>query len=131
MTKTHQRVRSHIFTGDGSCLGDRQRVPFHHLPSVTALWCVALGLVGSDCQRLVEVGKTNMFLSRPSLSAIAVQLLAGTTLGIAHLLLMGFYPLGGSLYLLLNINRLGMEVLIYGFRLWDDGSDPISASRPA
>ena len=80
-----------------------------YLPSLrygALLW----GWWGVIASALWRWGKPTWFLSRPSISAIAIQLLAGTTLGIAHLLLMG--TLGESL---LNINRLGIEVLIYGF----------------
>jgi signal transduction histidine kinase len=80
-----------------------------YLPSLlygAFLW----GWWGLIASALWRWGKPTWFLSRPSISAIAIQLLAGTTLGIVHLLLMGV--LGARL---LNINRLGVEVLIYGF----------------
>jgi len=80
-----------------------------YLPSLlygAVLW----GWWGLIAGALWKWGKQTCFLSRPSVLAIAIQLLAGTALGIAHLLLLD--SLGNSL---LNINRLGMEVLIYGF----------------
>src|ERR1700722_10909313 len=61
--KTHQPVCIHIFTGNRSCACDRQRMPFHHLHYISALWRCSLGMVGIDCQRSLEVGKTNLLLS--------------------------------------------------------------------
>jgi hypothetical protein len=83
--------------------------------SITYLPSLLYGVVlwewwGLIAGALWKWGKQTCFLSRPSVSAILIQLLAGTALGIAHLLLLD--SLGNSL---LNINRLGMEVLIYGF----------------
>ena len=56
------------------------------------------GLIASA---LWKWGKQTCFLARPSVLAIAIQLLTGTALGIAHLLLLN--ALGNSL---LNVNRL-------------------------
>jgi hypothetical protein len=80
-----------------------------HLPSVlygVALWgwwgCVASGLW--------ELGKRLNYVASFSLKAISFHLLVAIGIGIAHLLLMGSF--GASL---LDINRLGIEVLLYGF----------------
>jgi Histidine kinase len=64
--------------------------------------CVAAGL-WELCKKLNIVAT---FLPR----TVFLHLAAGTTLGIAHLLLLG--SLGERV---LNINRLGMELLLYGF----------------
>jgi hypothetical protein len=80
-----------------------------HLPSLlygVALWgwwgCVASGLW--------ELGKRLNFVASFSRKSISFHLVAGTGLGFAHLLLMGSF--GTSM---LDINRLGIELLLYGF----------------
>ena len=95
-----------------------------YLPSLrygALLW----GWWGVIASVLWRWGKPTWFLSLPSVSAIAVQLLAGTTLGVAHLLLM-WHP-GRIVVKHQSPRHRGADLWI---RFWNDGSDPISAPRP-
>jgi sensor histidine kinase YesM len=94
-----------------------------YLPSLlygAALWlwwaCVA--------SAMWKISQRVSFASSFSPKAISIHLLAGSVLGVAHLLLMGslgFTDPGWQLSPLsiwtsmLNLNRFGMEVLLYGF----------------
>jgi sensor histidine kinase YesM len=96
-----------------------------HLPSLiygAVLW----GWWGCIASALWIIGKRYPSLSSFSLKAIAIHGLAGLTLGLTHLLLLGslvFTVTGwqthetaiSTLTSLFNINRYGIEVLIYGF----------------
>src|ERR1700677_467788 len=100
-------------------------MPFHHLSSVSPLWRGALGMVGIDCQRSLEVGKTNMLLSASirfgNRNPIADRDCAGNRAPAAakrpgQLLAQRQSPGDG-----------GADLWI---RLWNYRSHPISASRP-
>jgi hypothetical protein len=80
-----------------------------HFPS---LWygVVLWGWWGCVASGLWELGKRLNFVAGFSYKAVAYHLLAGIGLGIAHLLLLGTFG-----FSLLHINRLGMELLLYGF----------------
>jgi signal transduction histidine kinase len=96
-----------------------------HLPSLmygAVLWGW-WGIIGSGFWRL---GQRVPFLSSFSPKAIVLHVLGGSALGIAHLLLLGslgFTVAGWQLHhtaysiwtSLLDINRFGIELLIYGF----------------
>jgi sensor histidine kinase YesM len=96
-----------------------------HLPSLmygAVLWGW-WGIIGSGFWRL---GQRVPFLSSFSPKAIVLHVLGGSGLGIAHLLLLGslgFTVVGWQLHhtaysiwtSLLDINRFGIELLIYGF----------------
>jgi Histidine kinase len=80
-----------------------------HLPS---LWygVVLWGWWGCVASGLWELGKRLNFVTNFSRKTVSFHVLAGIGLGIIHLLLLG--TLDGSL---LSINRLGIELLLYGF----------------
>jgi hypothetical protein len=89
-----------------------------HLPSLlygVVLW----GWWGLVASALWKLGQQVRLVSSLSLRAVALQVLAGVALGIAHLVLLGGlnFPNAGwrSLTGLLVVNRLGMELLLYGF----------------
>jgi sensor histidine kinase YesM len=89
-----------------------------HLPSLlygVVLW----GWWGLVASVLWTLGKQVRLETSLSLRMVALQILAGLALGIAHLVLLGSlnFPNAGwrSLTGLLVVNRLGMELLLYGF----------------
>jgi sensor histidine kinase YesM len=96
-----------------------------HLPSLmygALLW----GWWAVIASALWKLGKRINCLPSLSLRVISIHLLAGTTLGIAHLLLLGSLGFTNAAWRgsgtalsvwtsLLGINRLGMELLLYGF----------------
>jgi sensor histidine kinase YesM len=96
-----------------------------HRPSLgygAVLWlwwaCIASGMW--------RVSRRVSFASSFSLKAISIHLLAGSLLGVVHLLLLGSLCFADSVWQgqapalsiltsLFSINRFGMEVLLYGF----------------
>jgi signal transduction histidine kinase len=81
-----------------------------HLPSLlygVVLW----GWWGCIAGTLWTLGPRMPAIMRFSPAGVLVHVLAGCTLGVIHLLVLG--SLGGTS--LLNINRFGMEILLYGF----------------
>ena len=96
-----------------------------HLPSLmygAVLW----GWWGCVASSIWKLGQRVPLLSSFTPKAISIHLLAGTVLGIAHLLLLGSlgFTVAGwqnhytalSIWTsLLNLNRFGLELLIYGF----------------
>lgn len=96
-----------------------------HLPSLmygAVLW----GWWGGVASSIWNLGQRRPLLSCFTPKAISAHLLAGTALGITHLLLLGslgFTVPGWQTHYtalsiwtsLLNLNRFGLELLIYGF----------------
>ena len=96
-----------------------------HRPSLmygAVLWIWWAGIASA----MWKIGKRVPFASSFSAKAIAVHVLAGSALGIVHLLLLGSLGFTDAAWRahrttfeiwtsLLNINRFGMEVLLYGF----------------
>jgi hypothetical protein len=89
-----------------------------HLPSLlygVVLW----GWWALVASALWKLGQKNKCVGNLSPRTIPLHIMVGTALGIAHLMLMGSldYPVAGgrAVTSLLNINRLGMELLLYGF----------------
>jgi len=96
-----------------------------HLPSLmygAVLW----GWWGSITSVIWKLGQRIPLASSFSLKAISIHVLVGSVLGVAHLLLLeslGFTVAGWQAHAtalqiwtsLLNINRFGMELLLYGF----------------
>ena len=89
-----------------------------HLPSLlygVVLW----GWWALVASALWKLGQRINCVASLSPSRVALHILFGATLGVAHLMLMGSldYPAAGwrAVMSLLNINRLGMELLLYGF----------------
>jgi hypothetical protein len=96
-----------------------------HLPSLmygAVLW----GWWGCVASCIWKLGQRKPLLSSFTPKAISAHLLAGTTLGIAHLLLLGslgftvaewqnHYTALSIWRSLLNLNRFGLELLLYGF----------------
>ena len=88
----------------------------------SVLW----GWWGCIASVLWSLGRRMPLLSSLSLKTIAAHVLAGSVLGVAHLLVLGslgFQATGWQAHAtalsvwtsLLNINRFGIEILIYGF----------------
>jgi hypothetical protein len=96
-----------------------------HFPSLlygVVLWAWWGGMASV----LWKLGQNINFLPSLSLRSLSLHLLAGTTLGIVHLLLLGgvgfsdppWYAHKSALSVWtsqLSVNRLGMELLLYGF----------------
>jgi hypothetical protein len=89
-----------------------------HLPSLlygAVLW----GWWAVIASAFWRLGQKINCVASLSPRTVSLHILTGTVLGIAHLMLMGAvdYPAAGwrALTSLLNINRLGMELLLYGF----------------
>jgi len=89
-----------------------------HLPSLlygAVLW----GWWAVIASALWKLGQKTKCVENLSSRRVSLHLLLGTVLCIAHLMLIGSldFPAAGwrSLTSLLNINRLGMELLLYGF----------------
>lgn len=96
-----------------------------HLPSLmygTVLW----GWWGCVASAIWRLGQRIPFVSSFSPKAISIHLFAGSVLGVAHLLLLGslgFAVTGWQTHFaalsiwtsLLDVNRFGMELLLYGF----------------
>src|ERR1700684_2466079 len=89
-----------------------------HLPSLlygAVLW----GWWAVIASAFWRLGQRMNCVANLSTRTIFLHILMGTVLGIAHLMLMGAleFPSVGwrAVTSLLNINRLGMELLLYGF----------------
>ncbi len=133
--KENQRPRTHIFGGDRSRPGDRERVPLDYPPSVFALWRGALGMVGLGRQCPLEVGAK----SPPGVELVpAGGLAAGLSGGGAGNRAPGavgepefsqcwMAVAGGSARR--QSARDGVAAL--WIRVWDHRSDPVSRSRTA
>jgi signal transduction histidine kinase len=98
-----------------------------HLPSPSLIYGVALwGWWGCITSAIWKFGQRIPFTSNFSAKAIAIHVLAGSILSVANLLLLGsvgFTQAGWQAHAtalsiwtsLLNINRFGIELLLYGF----------------
>jgi hypothetical protein len=89
-----------------------------HLPSLlygAVLW----GWWAVIASAFWRLGQRMNCVANLSPRTISLHILAGSVLGIAHLMLLGTldFPHAGwrAVTSLLNINRLGMELLLYGF----------------
>jgi sensor histidine kinase YesM len=89
-----------------------------HLPSLmygAVLW----GWWGVVTSVIWKLGQRVPFTSSFSVKRISMHVLAGSALGVAHLLLLGslgFTATGWkALSIVLDINRIGTELLLYGF----------------
>jgi hypothetical protein len=103
----------------------------HECQSITHLPSLVYGIVlwgwwGVIASALWELGARKPAVSSFSLMAISLHVLVGAVLGVLHLLALwslGFTGLGwyanqtpqAAWHSLLNLNRYGIEILIYGF----------------